>query len=208
MVRFLSVQHRDRAGLRQAVLPGIGSAGRNVAGLRHLCRRLCRPPDRRRDLRPLRRPHRAQGGADRDPAVDGHRDLSRRVRADLCADRHLGCDHPDHPALYPGRRGRRRVGRLGAAVDGVGAIRPSSRLYRRLAAIRRAGRAVPREFGGAGIQPDRRQPVPRLGMAHSVLPQHHPGRDRPLYPARHSRDADLCAIWSRRTGSRRRRPSR
>ena len=56
------------------------------------------------------------------------------------------------------------------------------------------GRAVPGEFGGAGIQPNRRQSVPRLGMAHPVLPQHHPGRDRPLYPARHSRDADLCAL--------------
>ena len=39
--------------------------------------------------------------------------------------------------------------------------------------------------------------VSRLGLAHSVLPQHRPGRDRPLYPARHSRDPDLCASGRR-----------
>ena len=44
--------------------------------------------------------------------------------ADLCEHRHLGRGHPDRAALRPGRRRRRRVGRLGAAVDGMGAHQP------------------------------------------------------------------------------------
>ena len=36
-------------------------------------------PDRRGDLRPLRRPHRPQGGADRDADADGRRDLPGRL---------------------------------------------------------------------------------------------------------------------------------
>src|SRR6266480_3384021 len=60
-------------------------------------------------------------------------------------------------------------------------------------AVHRTGGTVPGEFGGAGIQRDRRRPVSWLGMAHSVLPQHHPGRDRALYQARHPRNPDLFA---------------
>src|SRR6516164_3146240 len=40
---------------------------------------------------------------------------------DLRVDRHLGRRHPDCHPLYPGDRGRRRMGRFGAAVDGMGA---------------------------------------------------------------------------------------
>ncbi len=57
-------------------------------------------------------------------------------------DRHLGRRHPDDHPLYPGDRGRRRMGRLGAVVDGMGAHQPPSRLHHLLAAIRRAGRAA------------------------------------------------------------------
>ena len=66
--------------------PLTGDAG----GLRHLFRRLRRPADRRGDLRPLRRPHRPQGDADRDPDADGHRHVPDRACADLRLDRHLG----------------------------------------------------------------------------------------------------------------------
>ena len=90
-------------------------------------------------------------------------------------------------------RANRRVRRFGIAVDGVGAIRPPSWLYCRVAAIRPTGGTVPGEFGGAGVQRDRRRPVPCLGLAHSVLPEHHPGRDRALYQARHLRNPDLFA---------------
>ena len=48
--------------------PEIRSAGRHAEGVRHLRGRVCRAADRRRDLRPLRRPHRPQVDADRDAA--------------------------------------------------------------------------------------------------------------------------------------------
>ena len=66
-----------------------------LASLRHLFVRLHRAPDRRGDLRPLRRPHRPQGDADRHPADHRHRDLRGRLGADLRPDRHLGRGHPD-----------------------------------------------------------------------------------------------------------------
>ncbi len=96
--------------------PLTGDAG----GLRDLLHRLRRAADRRGDLRPLRRPYRPQGDADRDPVADGHRHLPHRLRADLRIDRHLGSGHPDGPAGSPGHRRRRRMGRLGADRDGVG----------------------------------------------------------------------------------------
>ena len=55
--------------------PWDGDAGR----LRHLRRRLRRAARRRGDLRSLRRSHRPQGDADRDPDADGHRDLPDRA---------------------------------------------------------------------------------------------------------------------------------
>ena len=65
------------------------------------------------------------------------------------SDRHLGRGHSDRHPLHPGDRRRRRMGRLGVAVDGMGAHQPASRLHRLLAAIRRAGRVVARQSGGA-----------------------------------------------------------
>ena len=44
----------------------------------------------------------------------------------------------------PGHRCRRRMGRLGAALDGMGADEPPSRLRRLMAAIRRSRRPLPR----------------------------------------------------------------
>ena len=48
----------------------VRSPGRRAGSVRHLHSRIYRPADRRRDLRPLRRPHRPQGDADRDIAAD------------------------------------------------------------------------------------------------------------------------------------------
>ena len=80
-----------------------------------------------------------------------------RVRSDLRADRNLGRGPVDHPALHPGRRGRRRVGRLGAAVHGMDQDQFQSRLHRLVAAVRRAGRVVPGQPRGAGVQRDVRR---------------------------------------------------
>src|SRR6202030_2525885 len=60
-----------------------------------------------------------------------------------------------------------------------------------MAAMGRSGRAVPRQCDGAAVQLDLRRSVSRLGMARAVLAQHRHGRDRPLHPAGHSRDANL-----------------
>ena len=52
----------------------------------------CRPADRSCNLRPLRRPHRPQGDADRHAYVHGLGDLRCCLCADLRLDRHLGRD--------------------------------------------------------------------------------------------------------------------
>ena len=168
--------------------PHSSSLGRRARSVRGFLRRLCRAADRRGDIRPLRRPHRPQGDLDRDLAGDRRRDLCCRSGSDLRQHRHLGCGAADRHPLDPRDRGRRRMGRLGAAGDGMGANQQASRLHLVLAAIRRAGRAVPRQSGGAGVQLAVRRPVPDLGLAHPVLHQHHHGRGRAVDPARHFRN--------------------
>ena len=111
--------------------------------------------------------------------------------ADLREHRHLGRGPADAAALHPGHRRRRRVGRLGAAVDGVGAHQPPSRLRRILAAVRRAVGPVPRQSRGAGVQLAVRRCVPHLGLARAVPDQHRAGRDRSVDPSRHPGDADV-----------------
>ncbi len=64
--------------------------------------------------------------------------------------RHLGRRHPHAAAADPGHRRRRRMGRLGAADDGVVADQQEPRLHLLMAAIRRARRPVPRQRRGAG----------------------------------------------------------
>ena len=130
------------SGLRQALFPQRGCAVRDAARLRHLFHRLHRPPDRRRDFRPLRRPHRPQGDADRHAVVHGIGDLRDRLRAHLFVDRHLGRGASDRAAHDPGHWRRRRMGRLGAVGDGMVAHQRAARSGGGLAAIRRALRAV------------------------------------------------------------------
>ena len=71
---------------------------------------------------------------------------------------------------------RRRMGRLGAAVDGMGAHQRPSRFHHVVAAIGRPGRIAAGEHRGAGVQRDLRRPVPGLGLACPVHAQHHHGR--------------------------------
>ena len=79
MVRLPHLQHGDRAGLQQGLLPWLRPLGRHAAGVRRLLRRLRRAADRSRDLRPLRRSDRPQGDPHRHLADD--RDRDRRCRA-------------------------------------------------------------------------------------------------------------------------------
>ena len=122
--------------------PNQDAARGDASRLRHLLHRLRRPPGRRRDFRPLRRSHRPQGDADRHAAVHGHCNLPRRVRADLRVDRHLGRGDLDRPAGAARHRRRRRMGRLRALGDGVGAHPRPARTGRLVAAIRRSLRTV------------------------------------------------------------------
>ena len=67
--------------------------------------------------------------------------VPRRVRAELRVDRHLGRHHPDRAAHAARHRRRRRMGRLGPDLDGMGAHPRQPRARRLVAAIRRAVRA-------------------------------------------------------------------
>ena len=208
VVRLLHLRHRRRADLPEDLLPQRRSADRNARGVRHLLHRLRRPADRRGDLRPLRRPHRPQGDPDRHADADGHRHIPRRLRPGLRIDRHLGRDHPDRAAHAAGDRRRRRMGRLGADLDGMGARPRQPRTDRRMAAVRRALRPVPVEPGDPGRQRLDRRRFRDLGLARAVLPQHRPDRHRPLDPSRHPRDAGVPAACSRPERSNARRSSR
>ncbi len=97
--------------------------------------------NRRGDFRPLRRSHWPQGDADRHAVVHGSCDLRHRLCTDLRGHRHLGRDYADRPADDPRHWRRRRVGRFGAAGDGMVAHAEPTRARGGLAAIRRALRA-------------------------------------------------------------------
>src|ERR1700681_1267958 len=143
VVRLLPLRHGSRADFRQAVLSQFGSADGDARRLRNLFHRLCRAPDRRRDLRPLRRPHRPQGDAYCNAVVHGHRHLPDRIRSDLRNGRHLGRGHLDGAADASGHRRRRRMGWVRSAGDGMVAPPRPARPGGIVAAIRRAVRPVP-----------------------------------------------------------------
>ena len=152
MVRFPALRTGDGAGLRQAVLPSIRPGGRRAAGVRRLFRRISRPAYRGSDIRPLGRPDRAQGNLDRDIAGDRPCDYGRGAGSNLREHWDLGRRAAGHHPLDPGDRSRWRVGRFGAAGDGMGANQQKPRPPCSLAAVRRAGRTVPGQPGGAVLQ--------------------------------------------------------
>ena len=152
VVRLPAVRHGDRTRVRQAVLPEVRPPRRRARGVQRVLHRLRRPADRRLHLRPLGRPHRAQGDADRHAAGDRRRHRRCRLRARLQQHRHLGRNPAHGHPPDPGHRRRRRMGRLGAAGDGVGTHRQESWLPLRLAAVRRARGIVPGELRRAVLQ--------------------------------------------------------
>src|SRR5665213_2232241 len=164
VVRLSDLRHGDRPGLQQGLLPRLRCVDRHAAGVRRLLRRLRGAADRRRDLRALRRPHRPQG--------DPHRHLAA----------------PD-----PGHRRRWRMGRLGAAGDGVDADQQEPRLHQLVAAIRRAGRTVSGQCRGAVLQLVLGRSIPELGLAHPVPHEHHHGGHRAVDPPRCPRDPGVPA---------------
>ena len=191
MVRLFPLRHRGRSRLRQALLSKRGAARGDASRLRHLLHRLRRPPGRRRDFRPLRRSHRPQGDADRHAAVHGHRNLPRRVCADLRVDRHLGRGDLDRPAGAARYRRRRRMGRLRALGDGVGAHPRPARTGRVMAAIRRSLWTALVNHSGHRVQRLVGRPIPGLGLAHSLCAFDHPGRHRSVDSPRHPGNAGV-----------------
>ena len=110
-------------------------------------------------------------------------------------DRHLGRGHPDRPAHDPGHRRRRRMGRLGAAGDGMVAHPRPARPGRVLAAVRRAVRPVP------GESRDARRSAPGRAISSSTW-----GWRIPFVAHRSSWSASACgsgsASWRRRCSSK------
>ena len=182
--------------------PDSDPSDRDVEGLRYFLYRLCRPPGRRSDLRSLRRPDRPQGGVDRHPGDNRRGDRRGRPGADLRPDRHLGGNHHDRPAVHPGCRGRWRMERFGPDVDGVGPNQRQSRLHSLLAAIWRSGRPCPGQSRRVGVQLDLRRPVPGLGLAHPVPPQHRYGRRSESTSGSAFSKRRCSRSWWRRSASR------
>ena len=81
----------------------------------------------------------------------------------LRLDRHLGRDHPDRAAHAAGHRRRRRMGRLRADLDGMGARPRQPRAGRLVAAVRRALGPVPVQSGDPRQSAPGRAPISRPG---------------------------------------------
>ncbi len=107
VVRLPAVQHRHSPRVRQIVFPAFVAADRRARSLCGVFRWLCRTTHRRIHLWPLRRPHRPQGGADRDALDYRPVDLCGRLRPRLRLGRRLGRGDPDRHPDDPGHRGRR-----------------------------------------------------------------------------------------------------
>ena len=116
-------------------------------------------------------------------------------------DRRVGADAARRAADAPGHRRRRRVGRVGHAVHGVG--QPEApRLHRQLAAGRRADRPAALHRRGLAGQPSRGRAFETWGWRIPFL-QHPADRRRPVGAPRRARVAAV-----RREGTRASRSSR
>ena len=190
MVRLPDLRHRRRAGVQQAVLSHRHAARRHPGGAGDLCGGLRGAAGRRRAVRLLRRPHRAQVDADAHHVRDGAGHVPDRPAADLRPDRHLGARPAGRAALHPGHRAGRRMGRR--LADGAGArpVRPP-RLLRQPGAGGLPAGAGHLLGGLRHRHPAARRPVPGLGLAHSLPHQHRAGGAGRLHPRPHSRDAGL-----------------
>ena len=62
-----------------------------------------------------------------------------------------GAVHPDHHPLHPGSGRRRRMGRLGTVVDGMGGDERSSWFHHVVSTAWRSGRGAAGEHRGAGV---------------------------------------------------------
>ncbi len=100
-------------------------------------------------------------------------------------DRHLGGGHLDGSADDSGHRRRRRMGRIGAAVDGMGASPRPARIGGVVAAIRGPLRVVHGEPRDPRIQPTVGRSVRHLGLANSIRALDRPRGHRTMDSSRH-----------------------
>ena len=210
VVRLPALRHGDRAGLRQAVLPEVRPAGRRR------CRRSASSSSAS-SARPI--------GA----AIFGHYGdrIGRKATliVDLADDRHRDRRRSACVPTYDS------IGIWGAVLltvirliqgIGVGGEWGGSVLLAMEWARTNKNRgfiASWPQFGapcglflancrGAVLQLDLRRPVPDLGLAHPVPPQHRHGRRRAVDPARHPRRPRCSRRSSTRNASSARRCSR
>ena len=188
MVRLLPLRDDGRPRVSAPLFPEVRPADRDPEQLRDLLRRLSRAADRRLAVWDVWRPHRAQGDPDRDPPGDGNRDLPDRRHADLLQHRAVGGRVARHLPPLPGHRRRRRVGRLGAHVHGVGEPEAQGIPWQ-LASVRRSCGAAALD-GDHG--PNRHclgiRDLRGVGLENPVPAQHRSRSCRSLHPAGHPRD--------------------
>lgn len=157
--------------------PSGSSTMRRPRRLRHLRRRLPRPPARRHRRRPPRRQARPQADAGPRAHPDGPGHHRHRPAPDVRHHRRRRPDPAGRPARRAGRRGRRAVGRRHAAGHRV---RPRGQAWclRQRRPTRRPHRRGDGQLGlPAGKRLHHGQRVRRVGLA-SPLP-HRPVRARP-----------------------------
>jgi hypothetical protein len=145
ILRLLHLCHRRQPDLPLALLPGLLALGAVDGFLWQPRPRLPRPSPGRRRLRPLWRPHRAQGDARHLADADGRLHIADRLPADLSHDRLLGAADPVRAAFRPGLWPGRRMGRRGAA-GGRECSRRLARPLRHVPATGRPGRLHRRQW--------------------------------------------------------------
>ena len=178
-------------GLPTSLLPQRGSAHRNPSCVLDVRRRLCRTTRRRVRVRPSGRHHRTQETPGHHAVVDRFHDLCDRLDPEPCVDRNRRADPPRHYAVRAGRRGRRRVGRRGPAVQRVRQPTPARVLGVR-GADRSAGRQPARQRrAGDADRVDDRGPVRKLGLADRIPGIRGSGRLRVVDPTRTRGHPDL-----------------
>ncbi|CAA9296549.1 MAG: Uncharacterized MFS-type transporter, partial [uncultured Actinomycetospora sp.] len=198
VVRLLRLRRGGRPGVRQALLPLGEPAHRHAAGAVDVRGRLRRPPVRRRDLRALRGPDRAQVDARPVRRDDGRRHVPRRAAADLRDHRRRRADPARAAADRAGHRPGGRVGRGRGDGGRVRAAEPP-RLLRQLPADGGAGRHAHREpLAAHRVRGAVRRGVPVLGLAAAVPRLDRAGRRRHRDPPPRGRVPGLRGGQERR----------
>lgn len=190
ILRLPYLRHRCGAGVSHRVLPTPGSHGgrRGLDG--DICCGVPIPAVRRGRLWILWRPPRPQEDPGRHTVDHGPGNRDCRAGSNDSGHRRRGPTDPDDHAAAARVRGRRRVGRFGAAERRVRA-RQQTWLVRdvhRCGWRHRAGTDQP-DLSGRELHHWRKQPhIHAVGVAHTVSGQCGADRRRPIRAVQHRRD--------------------